>query len=123
MLLGLMVFAASTVAQVSDQPPVGYGMTPGRFVATASALIALIGVVVGVLALFRPAGIFGTASGRLGAIIAVAGGLIGVIVGGVKAATSSGIGTGGGLAGAVVAVVLGLVALVLGGLALSRSRS
>jgi hypothetical protein len=79
-------------------------------------------VVFGVLTLFRPSGRFGIASGPFGAIIALAAGLIGAIVGGIKAATTTGIGTGGGLAGAVVAVVLGLIATALGGLALARSR-
>ena len=122
-VLSLVLFAAETIAQVSTQPtPVGYGMTPGRLVATTSAVIALIGVIVGVAALFRPAGRFGTATGSLGAMLALVAGLVGTGVGGFKAATSSGLGTGGGLAGAIVALVLGLIALALGGLAFSRSQ-
>jgi hypothetical protein len=114
----------SLTVEVSGQSnPAGFGMTSGRLVASASAILALIGVVIGVLALVRPAGRFGTASGPLGAIIALAAGLIGAAIGGIKAATTTGIGTGGGLAGAVVAVVLGLIAIALGALALSRSRS
>lgn len=122
-VLSLIALAPPAAAQVSAQPtPVGYGMTSGRFVASTSALLALIGVIIGALALLRPNGFFGTASGRLGAIVALGGGLIGTALGGYTAATAAGIGTGGGLAGAVVALVLGLIALALGGLALSRSR-
>ena len=118
-----IAFVVPTAADVAVQPtPVGYGMTSGRLVASSSALLGLIGVVIGALALFRPAGRFGTASGSLGAIVALAAGLIAAAVGGLKAATSTGIGTGVGLAGAVVAVVLGLIAIALGTLALSRSR-
>jgi hypothetical protein len=122
-VLSLTALAAPTAAQVSAQPtPVGYGMTSGRLVASTSAVLALIGVIIGVLALVRPNGLFGTASGRLGAFVALAGGLIGTALGGLTAATAGGIGTGGGLAGAVIALVLGLIALALGGLALTRSR-
>jgi hypothetical protein len=118
-VLSLIVLAA----QVSAQPTAGsYGMTSGRLVASTSAILALIGVVIGVLALVRPSGRFGTASGRLGAIAALAGGLIGTLLGGWITLTAGGIGTGGGLAGAIVALVLGLIAIILGGLALSRSR-
>ena len=120
---GLTALAATVAAQVSAQPtPVGYGMTSGRLVATAAAVVGLIGVVIGLLALVRPSGLFGSATGRLGVTIAFAAGLIAAAVGGWRAATSTGIGTGGGLAGAIVAVVLGLIAISLGWLALSRSR-
>ncbi len=40
-----------------------YGVTPKRIWATTVAVLALVGVVVGGLALARPAGRFGTASG------------------------------------------------------------
>lgn len=122
-VFSLIAFAASVTAQVSTEPTrVGYGMTAGRLVASLSALIGLIGVVIGALAVLRPAGRFGRASGSLGAIIALGAGLIAAVVGGYKTATATGLGTGGGLAGAVVAVVLGLIAIALGALALSRSR-
>lgn len=94
-----------TAPQVLAQSnPAGYGMTSGRLVASSAAVVALVGVVVGCLAVFRPSGRFGTASGPLGAIVALAAGLIGAVVGGIKVATATGIGTGGGLAGAVVAL-------------------
>ena len=122
-VLSLLVLAVPAVAQGAAQPdPMSYGMTSGRLVASSAAVLGLIGVVIGVLALLRPSGRLGTASGSLGAILALAAGLIAAVVGGLKAATTTGIGTGGGLAGAIVAVVLGLIAIVLGGLALSRSR-
>ena len=120
---GLVVLAAPTIAQVSAQPsPVGYGMTSGRFVATGSAVLSVIGVVIGALALLRPAGRFGTTSGSLGAVVALVAGLVGTAVGGWIVATAGGFGTGGGRAGGIVALVLGLIALALGGLALARSR-
>lgn len=123
LLFCIVLSLTALAAQVSAQPTAGsYGMTSGRLVASTSAVLALIGVVIGVLALVRPSGRFGTASGRLGATAALAGGLIGTILGGWVAATAGGIGTGGGLAGAIVALVLGLIALALGGLALARSR-
>ena len=100
------------------------GMTPRRLVASIAAVVALIGMGIGGLALVRPAGRFGTASGRLGAIVALASGLIGIAFGGLMIATApGGLGSGGGLAGAVVALVVGLIAMALGGLSLARSRS
>jgi hypothetical protein len=124
-VLSIIAPAATAAAQVTAQSadPTSYGMTSGRLIASLAALVGLIGVVIGALALFRPTGRFGTASGSLGAIIALAAGLIGAVVGAVRVATSpGGIGTGNGLAGAIVAVVLGLIAVALGALALSRSR-
>ena len=120
----LLALAAPAAAQGTTQPndPTSYGMTSGRLVASGAAVLGLIGVVIGCLALFRPSGRLGTASGPLGAILALAAGLIAAAVGGLKAVTASGIGTGGGLAGAIVALVLGLIAVALGGLALARSR-
>ena len=66
---------------------------------------------------------FGTASGRLGAIVALVAGLIAVVNGGlVLAIATGGPGTGNGVVGGAGALVLGLIALALGGLALGRSR-
>jgi len=79
-------------------------------------------VVIGGLALARPASRFGTASGRLGAIMALVAGLIGVVTGGLNLAIANGgPGTGNGVVGGAAAFVLGLIALALGGLALARS--
>jgi len=100
-----------------------YGLTARRFWATAVALLALVGVVIGGLALVRPASRFGASSGPLRAIMALAAGLIAAVNGGlVLAVAKGGPGTGNGVVGGAGALVLGLVALVLGGMALVRSR-
>ena len=91
--LSVIVFAATIAAKAPGEQaadPTSYGMTSGRLMATTSAALALIGVVIGVLALLRPTGRFGTTSGHLGAFIALAGGVIGTVVGGWMAATASG---------------------------------
>jgi hypothetical protein len=86
-------------------------------------MLALAGVVIGGLALARPASPFGTGSGRLGAVVAVAAGLIAVVNGGLNLAIATGgPGTGNGVVGGAAAFVLGLIALALGGLALARCR-
>ena len=96
-----------------------YGLTLRRLWATMVAVLALVGVVIGGLALARPATRFGTASGRLGAIVA---GLIAVVNGGlVLALANGGPGTGNGVVGGAGALVLGLIAMALGGSALARS--
>jgi hypothetical protein len=115
------VFCPIEIFAQTAQPadPSSYGMTPGRLGANVAAVLGLIGVVFGGVALARPSGRFG----RPGSFIALAAGLIGVALGGLVAAISGGrIGTGGGLAGAIIALVLGLIAIALGGLALARSR-
>jgi hypothetical protein len=121
----LATTAARAFAQLSTQPtPVAAGtMTSGRLVASTAAFVGVIGVVIGVLAVFRPAGRFGSASGQLGARVAIGAGLISAVFGGFTAAKAGGIGTGGGLAGAIVAIVLGLISLALGAMAWSRSGS
>ena len=94
-----------------------YGLTPRRLWATTVAMLALAAVVIGGLALARPA------SGRLGAIVALVAGLIAMVNGGLNLAIANGgPGTGNGLVGGAAAFVLGLIALALGGLALARCR-
>ena len=94
----------------------------GRAGATVAALVALIGVVTGGLALARSAGRIGTGNGRDGAIVALVLGLVGMALAALHLATSTGgIGTGNGRAGAIVGLVLGLIGIVLGRLALTRS--
>ena len=86
-------------------------------------LLALVGVVIGGLALRRSAGRMGTGNGRMGAIVALVAGLIGLVLGGLIVATAEGgPGTGNGVVGGAVALVVGLIAMGLGGLALARSR-
>jgi hypothetical protein len=100
-----------------------HGATPRRLWATTVAALGLAGTVVGGLALARPAGRFGTGSGRLGAIVALAAGLIAAVNGAlVVALANGGPGTGNGVVGGAGALVLGLIALVLGSVALGRIR-
>jgi uncharacterized membrane protein len=97
------------------------GITPGRAAALLPAVVGLISVVIGKLALARSAGRVG--SGRLKAIVALVIGLIGMVLSGLHLARATGaIGTGSGKLGAIVALVLGLIGMVIGGLALARSR-
>src|SRR4029453_4991513 len=64
----------------------------------------------------RPISRFGTASGRLGAIVALVAGLIAVVNGGlVLAIANGGPGTGNGVVGGAATLVLGLIAAGLGG--------
>jgi uncharacterized protein DUF6223 len=94
----------------------------GRLGAIVAAVLGLAGVLVGGLALRRPASRLGTGSGRLGAGVALLAGLVGMALGGLVAATADGgVGTGNGLGGAFVALALGLIAAVLGGWGLTRA--
>jgi hypothetical protein len=123
-LVGGLVHAVLVAAHVSEPSatPV-YGLTPRRLWATAADMLALVGVVIGGLALARPATRLGTASGRRGAIVALVAGLIAVVNGGlVVAIATGGPGTGNGVVGGAAALVLGLIATVVGGLAVARSR-
>jgi hypothetical protein len=119
-----LVHAVLVAAHVSEPAATTvYGLTPRRLWATTAAVLALAGVVIGGLALARPASRFGTASGRLGAIVTLVTGLIAVVNGGLNLAfANGGPGTGNGVVGGAAAFVLGLIALALGGLALARCR-
>ena len=122
-LFGGLVYAVLVAAHVSEPAATTvYGLTPRRLWATTVAVLALVGVVIGGLALARPSR-FGTASGRLGAIVALVAGLIAVINGGLNLALATGgPGTGNGVVGGAAALVLGLIALALSGVALARCR-
>jgi Family of unknown function (DUF6223) len=97
----------------------GYVLGVGRTVPSVAAVLGLISVVIGGLALSRSA----RRIGRTGAILALVLGPISTTVGALHAANSAGgLGTGNGLAGAILALALGLIGLVLGGLAVARSR-
>ncbi|MGR6965217.1 DUF6223 family protein [Geodermatophilus sp. URMC 61] len=119
----LHVLAVPTAASVSVAAG-GYDIGTGRLVPTVAAVVGLISVVTGGLALARSGRTgTGTGNGRARATVALVAGLGSVVVGGLHAADSAGgLGTGNGLAGAVVAVVLGLIGVVTAGLALARSR-
>lgn len=121
LVAGLM-HAVLVVAHVS-QPAVTtvYGATPRRLWATTVVGLALVGVAIGGLALIRPAGPFGPASGRLGVTVALLAGLIAAVNGGlVLAFANGGPGSGNGVVGGAGALVLGLIAIALGGMALER---
>jgi Family of unknown function (DUF6223) len=119
-----LVHAVLVAAHVSEPAATTvYGLTPRRLWATTVAALALVGVLIGGLALARPTSRLGTASGRRGAILALAAGLIAVVNGGLNLAIASGgPGTGNGVVGGAAAFVLGLIALAIGRLALARCR-
>ena len=119
-----LVHAVLVAAHVSEPAATTvYGLTPRRLWATTAAGLALVGVVVGALALARPASRLGTASGRRGAIVALVAGLIAMVNGGLNLAIANGgPGTGNGVVGGAAAFVLGMIALPIGALALTRSR-
>jgi Family of unknown function (DUF6223) len=99
------------------------GMTSGRARALVAAVVGLISLVIGGLALARSTDRVGPGRSRAGAIAALVLGLIGVVLSVVHlGASTGGFGTGGGRAGAIVALVLGLIGMSLGGLAFARSR-
>jgi hypothetical protein len=122
-LFGGLVHAVLVAAHVSEPAATTvYGLTPRRLWATAAAGLALVGVIIGGLAVRRSAGI-GTGNGRLGAIVALTAGMIALVNGGFNLAIATGgPGTGNGVVGAAAALVLGLIGMALGGLALARSR-
>jgi Family of unknown function (DUF6223) len=98
------------------------GATPWRLWATASAALALIGVVGGGLALRRTARPIGAGRRKSGALVALVAGLIAALSGGLNLAMATGgPGSGNGVVGAAGALVLGLIAALLGVLAITRS--
>ena len=84
-LLGGVGLAAPAAAHVSIAAGV---ITPGRLGAAVAAVVGLIGVVIGGLALARSAGRIGTGSGRGGAVVALVVGLIGMVLGALAIARS-----------------------------------
>jgi hypothetical protein len=123
-VFGGLVYAVLAAAHLSAPAATTvYGLTPRRLWATAVALLALLGVAVGGLALARPVGRFGSMPGRRGAILALAVGLIATVNGGLNLAVANGgPGTGNGVVGGAAALVLGLIAVAIGGLALARNH-
>ena len=123
-LFGALVHAVLVAAQVSEPADTTvYGLTSRRLWATTVSALALVGVVIGGLALRRSAGRIGTGNGTLGAIVGLVAGLIAVVNGVLNLAIAEGgPGTGNGVVGGAAALVLGLIAMALGGLALARSR-
>jgi hypothetical protein len=124
-MLGDSLPATPSAAHLLVQPAAvsSYTLTAGRLWSLVAALLGLVGVVIGGLALARSAGGIDTGMGRGRAIVALLVGLIGMVLSGLHLANSTGgIGTGSGRLGAIVALVVGLIGMVLGGLALARSR-
>jgi FtsH-binding integral membrane protein len=123
-LFGGLVYAVLVAAHVSEPAAATvYGLTPRRLWATTAAGLALVGVVIGGLALSRSAGRIDTRNGRIGAIMALVAGLIALVNGGLNLAIANGgPGTGNGVVGGAAALVLGLIGMTLGGMALARSR-
>jgi hypothetical protein len=118
-----LVYAVLVAAQVAAPGATIYGPTPRRLWATAAALLTLLAAGIGVLALARPGSRIGTASGPLGAVLALIVGSVGAINGGLNLAVAGGgPGTGNGVVGGAAAVVLGVIAVAIGSLALARSR-
>jgi hypothetical protein len=119
----IAVCAACVISAASCSPSPQLGITSGRAAALVAAVVGLVSLVIGGLALARSAGRIGTGDGRAAAIVALVVGLIGMVLSVVHLGSSAGgFGTGGGRAGAIVALVLGLIGMNLGGLALARSR-
>jgi hypothetical protein len=123
-LFGGLVHAVLVAAHVSEPAATTvYGLTARRLWATTFVVLALVGVIIGGLALRRSAGRIETGNRRMGAIVALVAGLIAMVNGGLNLAIATGgPGTGNGVVGAAVALVLGLIAMALGGLAQARSR-
>jgi hypothetical protein len=123
-LFGGLVYVVLVSANVAEPAATTvHGLTPRRLWATTVAVLALVSVVIGGLALRRSAGHIGPVRGKTGAIVALVAGLIAVVNGGLNLALATGgPGTGNGVVGGAAALVLGLIAMALGGLALARSR-
>lgn len=99
------------------------GPTTRRLWATTVGVLAIASVVIGFIALARPASRFGTASGRFGAILSLLLGVIAVVNGAlVVAFATGGPGSGNGVVGGAGALVLGLIGMTLGAMALRRSN-
>ena len=107
----------------STYPGLAADLTAGRTRALVGAVVGLISLIIGGVALARSRGSVRTSNGRTLGIVALILGLIGIVLSVVHLGTStSGFGTGSGRAGAIVALVLGLIGVNLGGLALARAR-
>ena len=119
-----LVHAVLVAAHLSEPSATTvYGLTIRRLWATTVAVVALVSVIIGSLALRRSGGVMGTGNRKIGALVALVGGLIAVVNGGLNLAIAKGgPSTGNGVVGGAVALVLGLIAMALGGLALARSR-
>src|SRR5215470_15798237 len=116
-LFGGLVHAVLVVAHVSEPAATTvYGLTSRRLWATTVALVALVGVVIGGLALRRSDAI-GTGIGRRWVIVALVAGLIAAVNGGLNLAIAKGgPGSGNGVVGGAAALVLGMIGMVIAGI-------
>ena len=118
-----LVHAALVASGVSE--PVAttvYGPTSRRVWATMAGALALVGVLVGGVALARSVRRIGN-GGRRGAAVALVAGPVAAVNGAlVLALAKGGPGSGNGVVGGAGALVLGLVGTARGVLALRRSR-
>ncbi|WP_206067560.1 DUF6223 family protein [Nonomuraea composti] len=122
--MSVLSLLAATDANLLAQPePVAaYSMTSGRLWSLVAALLGVVGVVAGGLALTR-ARRTGGGSARTWSVAALATGVAGAVIGAVVvAAAKGGPGTGYGIVGGYLAVLVGLAATAVGGLALTRLR-
>jgi len=119
-----LVHAVLVAAHVSEPAATTvYGLTLRRLWATTAFALALVGMVIGGLALRRSAGRIGAGNGRMWAIVALVAGLIAAVNGGLNLAIAKGgPGSGNGVIGGAAALVLGLIGMVIAGIILSRSR-
>jgi hypothetical protein len=122
-VFGGLVHAVLVAAHVSEPAATTvYGMTAQRLWATTAAVVALIAVVIGGLALRQRADRIGAGNVRM-SLVALVAGLLAVLNGALNLTMATGgPGTGNGVVGGAAALVLGLISMVLGGLALARSR-
>jgi hypothetical protein len=88
------------------------GITAGRALSLVAVAIGLISVIMAAFARAR----------RARGIAAVVLGLVGILFSSVRLANTTAIGTGSGRLGAFVALAVALLGVVLGGRALARSR-
>ncbi len=87
-LFGGLVYAVLVAAHVSGPAATTvHGLTPRRAWATTAAALSVVGLVIAGVALARPASRFGTASGRLGAAVALVVGPIAALNGGLNVAS------------------------------------
>ena len=99
-----------------------YGMTSRRVWATTAGALALVGVLVGGMALVGSMRRVGN-GGRRGATVALVAGPVAAVNGAlVLTLATGGPGSGNGVVGGAGALVLGLIGMALGALALRRSH-
>jgi len=122
-VFGALVHGVLVAAHLSEPAAATvYGPTARRVWATGAAVLALVGVIIGALALVRSVRGMGN-YGRRGAVMALVTGPIASLNGGlVLAVATGGPGSGNGVVGGAAALVLGLIATILGGVVLSRPR-